>query len=98
MAGATLMNNPFQFKRQRLALPESGIALSLCDWGGEGPLLLMHHANGFCAPTFGLLAEALRSEFHVVGIDARGHGDSSIPQPPHHSPSQSFFPHLLPFP
>jgi len=95
MAGATLMNNPFQFKRQRLALPESGIALSLCDWGGEGPLLLMHHANGFCAPTFGLLAEALRSEFHVVGIDARGHGDSSIPEGAHHYRWECFVADIL---
>ena len=89
------MHNPLQFKRQRLALPASGIELSLCDWGGEGPLLLMHHANGFCAPTFGLVAEALRSEFHVVGVDARGHGDSSSPAGAHHYRWECFVADIL---
>ena len=50
--------------------------IALLDWGGDGPLALLHHANGFSKGTLGLLAERLRGEFHVIGMDARGHGDS----------------------
>jgi pimeloyl-ACP methyl ester carboxylesterase len=42
----------------------------------------MHHANGFCAGTLGLVAEALVPRFRVLGMDARGHGDSSQPEGP----------------
>jgi pimeloyl-ACP methyl ester carboxylesterase len=42
----------------------------------------MHHANGFCAGTLGLVAEALVPRFRVIGMDARGHGDSSKPEAP----------------
>lgn len=55
--------------------------LSLLDWGGEGPLALLHHANGFCAAVWGPVAEGLRAaNFRVVALDARGHGDSSRPE------------------
>jgi pimeloyl-ACP methyl ester carboxylesterase len=68
--------------RRRLPLPGRGVELALLDWGGDGPLVLMHHANGFCAGTFGLVAEALVPEYRVIGLDARGHGDSSKPEGP----------------
>ncbi len=52
------------------------------DWGGSGPLALLHHANGFCGATWSLVAEELRADYHVVAIDARGHGDSDdLPAP-----------------
>jgi pimeloyl-ACP methyl ester carboxylesterase len=56
------------------------VELSLLDWGGEGPLALLHHANGFCAAVWGPVAEGLRARFRVVALDARGHGDSSKPE------------------
>ncbi len=68
-------------KRRRIQLPERGVELALLDWGGDGPLALLHHANGFCAATWGLLAKGLRSHYRVVAMDARGHGDSSSPPP-----------------
>jgi pimeloyl-ACP methyl ester carboxylesterase len=68
--------------RRRLVLPQRGVELALLDWGGDGPLVLMHHANGFCAGTLGLVAEALVPGFRVIGMDARGHGDSSRPERP----------------
>jgi pimeloyl-ACP methyl ester carboxylesterase len=71
-----------QIQRRRLALPERGIELALVDWGGDGPLALLAHANGFCADVLGVLAERLRERFHVIGYDARGHGDSAKPAPP----------------
>lgn len=67
-------------ERRRLELPERGVEIALLDWGGPGPLVLCHHANGFCKGTFGLVAEALRGRFRVVAMDARGHGDSSKPR------------------
>lgn len=63
--------------RQKLRLPGSDTEIALLDWGGEGPLALMHHANGFCAALWDAVATALRPHFRVVGMDARGHGDSS---------------------
>ncbi len=65
--------------RRRVELPERGVELGILDFGGDGPLALLAHANGFCAGIFGLLAEALHEEFRVVAFDARGHGDSSRP-------------------
>jgi pimeloyl-ACP methyl ester carboxylesterase len=66
--------------RRRLRLPELEIAL--LDWGGEGPPVLMHHANGFCKGTLALVAERLAPRFRVLAMDARGHGDSTHPEAP----------------
>jgi pimeloyl-ACP methyl ester carboxylesterase len=64
-----------------LALPERGVEIALLDWGGSGPLVLLHHANGFCKGVWGLVANALRARHRVIALDARGHGDSSKPDP-----------------
>lgn len=73
--------------RRRLELPDRGVAIALLDWGTEAvaadaPLVLMHHANGFCAGTLGIVARALAPAFRVIGMDARGHGGSSRPEGP----------------
>jgi pimeloyl-ACP methyl ester carboxylesterase len=65
-------------QRRRIVL-DSGLEIALLDWGGRGPLALLHHANGFCAALWDLVAEGLRPHFRVVAMDARGHGDSSKP-------------------
>jgi len=67
-------------RRRRLALPECGVEIALLDWGGDGPLALLHHATGFCAAVWELVARPLRGRFRVIGMDARGHGDSSKPE------------------
>lgn len=64
-------------ERRSLALPARGVSLALLDWGGEGPLALLHHATGFCKGVWAPIAEALRAHFRVIALDARGHGDSS---------------------
>lgn len=69
-------------EKRKILLPKSGLEIALLDWGGEGPLALMHHANGFCAGSLGLIAEHLRPHFRVIGMDARGHGDSDRPVGP----------------
>ena len=43
----------------RVAVGESGVEIRVLDWGGQGPLALLHHANGFCAATWGLVAARL---------------------------------------
>lgn len=66
--------------RRRFALPANGVEISALDWGGSGPLALLHHANGFCAATWALVARELRPHYRVVAIDVRGHGSSSKPE------------------
>ena len=70
-----------QGRSQRLPLAERDAEIGLIDWGGTGPLALLHHANGFCKGVLGPFAMELRRHFHVFGMDARGHGDSSPPPP-----------------
>jgi pimeloyl-ACP methyl ester carboxylesterase len=69
-----------QVLRRRLRLA-SGIEIALLDWGGDGPCVLLHHANGFCAGLWGGVAERLRPHFRPIAMDARGHGASSKPDP-----------------
>jgi pimeloyl-ACP methyl ester carboxylesterase len=65
--------------RDRVVLEDRGVEIALLDFGGDGPLAFLHHANGFCAALWAPVAERLRQHFHVVAMDARGHGDSSAP-------------------
>lgn len=62
---------------RRLALPHAPAEIALLDWGGSGPLALLHHANGFCAALWAPVAKRLCEAFHVVALDARGHGHST---------------------
>lgn len=67
-------------KHRRIELPGRDIETALIDFGGDGlPVALLHHANGFCAGTWALLAERLTAHFHVLALDARGHGDTTAP-------------------
>ncbi len=64
-------------ERRTLSLSARGVELALLDWGGSGPLALLHHATGFCKGVWAPIAEALHGRFRVIALDARGHGDSS---------------------
>jgi pimeloyl-ACP methyl ester carboxylesterase len=66
-------------KHGRIALPENAVEIATLDFGGAGPLALLHHANGFCAATWGPVAQALTRHYRVIAMDARGHGRSSKP-------------------
>jgi pimeloyl-ACP methyl ester carboxylesterase len=70
---------PADVIRRRISLPDRHIEIAVQDWGGDGPLALLHHANGFCAALWAPVAERLRERFHVVAMDARGQGDSGLP-------------------
>lgn len=68
--------------RWRAPGASDAVELAVLDWGpGEGErqgLALLHHANGFCAAVYAPVAVGLRARgFHVVAVDARGHGDST---------------------
>lgn len=68
--------------RERATLSSRGVDLSYLDFGGDGPLVIVTHANGFCAAPYAPMIEHLRERFRVLAIDARGHGHSSAPPPP----------------
>jgi pimeloyl-ACP methyl ester carboxylesterase len=65
-----------------MELPQRGVEIALLDFGGDGPVALAHHANGFCKGMWAEVAHALRGELRIVAMDARGHGDSSRPEGP----------------
>jgi len=67
--------------RGRAPGARDGVELAYLDWGGPGPLAVFLHANGFLAATWAPIAAALRGRFHVVALDARGHGDSTSVDP-----------------
>ncbi len=66
-------------RRRRVRLAGAGLELALLDWGGSGPLVLLHHANGFCAGVWEPVARALGEGHRVIALDARGHGESDKP-------------------
>ncbi len=77
-------------ERYRIPVPHADLEISLIDWGGDGPLALLHHANGFCAGTWGVVAQGLRRHFRVIAMDARGHGDSDKPKGNQHYRWENF--------
>jgi len=67
--------------RRRVPGSTPGVEISLLDWGGEGDLIFLHHANGFCAATLAPIANALSDRYRVVAMDCRGQGDSTSVDP-----------------
>lgn len=57
---------------------DSGGEIEIAGWdfGGEGELVLLQHANGMCSALWALVAASLTPRFHVIALDCRGHGDS----------------------
>lgn len=53
------------------------VSINVRDFGGSGPVALLHHANGFSAGTWAFVAPRLVSQFRVFALDARGHGESA---------------------
>jgi pimeloyl-ACP methyl ester carboxylesterase len=64
-----------------LRLPSSrGVTVAVHDLGGDGPPLLVAHANGFCGGAYGPLAWELAGHRHVWALDFRGQGQSTPPE------------------
>lgn len=59
-----------------------GLRLHYLDWGNpEGqPMILMHGLQD-CARGWDAFSDSLRSEYHVIALDSRGHGDSGWTDP-----------------
>lgn len=60
-------------------LEGSGVEIHVADWGGDGPIALLHHGTGLHARTWDPVARRLSARFHVIAMDARGHGKSEKP-------------------
>lgn len=56
-----------------------GVEIQTYDHGGDGPLLLICHATGFCGPAYEPFARALSDRFHCLSMDFRAHGRSTQP-------------------
>lgn len=56
----------------------NGVELHVHDLGGDGPDLVMAHANGFHGAVWGPMAERLTG-FRRWSVDLRAHGDSVLP-------------------
>ncbi|HEX4165234.1 MAG TPA: alpha/beta hydrolase [Bryobacteraceae bacterium] len=60
----------------RLNFRHEGLTLSYLDSGGELPVIIALHAHWMEAVTFSGLADAVSSEWRLIALDQRGHGDS----------------------
>lgn len=56
-----------------------GTTIAVHELGGQGPVVIVAHATGFCAEMYRPLAAELADRYRLVGLDFRGHGDSSLP-------------------
>jgi len=54
-----------------------GVRLRALDWGGDGPPVLLLHGGALTAQTWDYVCVGLRSEFRLIALDMRGHGESS---------------------
>ncbi|MGD9301937.1 MAG: hypothetical protein PVI13_10200, partial [Desulfobacterales bacterium] len=52
------------------------------NWGGDGPLVHFAHATGLCAGAYTPLADILRPQLNILGLDDRGHGQTRAPANP----------------
>ncbi len=60
----------------RMVASTKGARVALHDLGGNGPPVLLTHANGFCGRVWEPVADALGSVARCWALDFRGHGDS----------------------
>ncbi len=50
--------------------------IAYVDWGENGPTILLLHGDMRTGRSWDAVARSLRAMFHVISVDARGHGDS----------------------
>ena len=62
-----------------------GLRLHYLDWGNSDaqPMILMHGLQD-CARSWDAFAMNVCSEYHVIALDSRGHGDSDWTDPKHY--------------
>jgi len=54
-----------------------GGAFHYIDWGGRRHLAHFSHATGLCAAVYSPLVQHLTGDLHVLGMDDRGHGQTT---------------------
>ena len=64
--------------KQNRYYPTTEGLIHYIDWGGTGPRAHWAHATGLCAAAYTPLAKLLRQRLHVVGMDDRGHGKTTV--------------------
>ncbi len=69
-----------KLKQFSVAHPEGG-HFTVFRWGpsAKAPPILLHHATGFSARTWEVIAQGLSSDHRVYAFDARGHGTTTVP-------------------
>ena len=53
-----------------------GITLRYVDWRGDGPTMLLLHGDMRTSRSWDAVSRRLSSDYRVIAMDARGHGDS----------------------
>jgi pimeloyl-ACP methyl ester carboxylesterase len=61
----------------------SEVAIALWEWEGADPPLLLVHAAGLHGRCWDQVVKRLASQRRVLAVDCRGHGHSSVPDPPY---------------
>jgi lipase len=67
-------------QERRIAV--NGVELAVYEWPGEGPPILLAHANSFHGRCWDPVAAALPGRRRIA-LDLRGHGRSAKPAPPY---------------
>lgn len=66
----------FELQPQDQFIKVRDITVRYVDWGDNGPLLLMLHGSMRTSRSWDAVARDLCTRYHVISLDARGHGDS----------------------
>jgi pimeloyl-ACP methyl ester carboxylesterase len=68
---------PTDIRAQDTCVTLNGLRFHYRDWGNEGaqPLILLHGINSH-ARSWDTFARAMASDYHVLALDARGHGET----------------------
>ena len=63
--------------RRQIKFNHSGIQLNCSQWGDKSnPSMLLLHGLQDCGRSWEVFAQSMSSEYWVVALDSRGHGDS----------------------
>jgi pimeloyl-ACP methyl ester carboxylesterase len=61
----------------------SNATIAVWEWDGDDPPILLVHATGFHGRCWDQVIARLSASRRIVAVDCRGHGQSSVPNPPY---------------
>lgn len=73
------MTEPTDFRRVTFEIPGGRMAGVAFGAETQNPDIVFLHATGFNAMTYRTLLAPLGEKFHVLALDARGHGQTTLP-------------------